>query len=121
MEKPEIIAGIKQAIERGYSLEQAKKSFLNAGYNPKDVEDSSRALGGISTKIPTIPQFSTTTSIIQQNQIITREKPKRRWLIILVIILALLFLALLGVLSGLIFYPDKTKEIITRILPFLKI
>ena len=35
----EILAGIKNAIERGYSLEQAVQSFINAGYNAMEVRN----------------------------------------------------------------------------------
>ena len=44
MEKAEIIAGLRSALARGYSLEFAKKSFVNAGYNSQDVEDSAALL-----------------------------------------------------------------------------
>lgn len=52
MQKPEIIAGIKNALSKGYSLEQAKKSFINSGYNPSDVEDSARSFSGVISNIP---------------------------------------------------------------------
>jgi len=52
MEKKEIISGLKQAVERGYSLEQAKQSFLNAGYAPEDVEDSAKSMGGVLSQMP---------------------------------------------------------------------
>ena len=56
MEKPELIAGLKQALERGYSLEQAMQSFKNAGYGSRDVEDSARSLRGVLSTIPlTVP------------------------------------------------------------------
>ncbi len=40
MEKSDIIAGLRSALNRGYSLDFAKKSFINAGYNSSDIEDS---------------------------------------------------------------------------------
>lgn len=45
MEEPELIAGLKNAVDRGYSLELAVQSFINAGYNRQDIEDSARSLG----------------------------------------------------------------------------
>ena len=39
----ELIAGLKNAMERGQSLEQAEQSFISAGYNPEEV----RAAGDI--------------------------------------------------------------------------
>ena len=51
MQKEEIIGGLKNGLEKGYSLEQVKASFINAGYNPRDVEDSASFIssGGVLT------------------------------------------------------------------------
>jgi len=38
MVREDIIAGLKNAIERGYSLELAKQSFISAGYPLAEVE-----------------------------------------------------------------------------------
>lgn len=35
--KDEIAAGLRNALEREQSLEQATQSFVNAGYNPHEV------------------------------------------------------------------------------------
>jgi len=44
---------LRSALTRGYSLEFAKKSFVNSGYNLQDVEDSASILvsgaGGVSS------------------------------------------------------------------------
>ncbi|MEK6918893.1 MAG: hypothetical protein AABW73_02530 [Nanoarchaeota archaeon] len=75
MEKAEIMAGLKSALSRGYSLEFSKKSFINAGYSSQDVDDSAAALmaGGSSIansrpappsgsyQAPSIPQSSPST------------------------------------------------------------
>ncbi len=76
MERPEIIDGLKNAVDRGYSIELAVSSFLNAGYNKQDVLDSAKFLGGslltLEPKIqqtPQIPQqsFQQTPQIPQQS------------------------------------------------------
>lgn len=36
----ELSGGIKNALERGESLESIKRSFINAGYNPKEVGEA---------------------------------------------------------------------------------
>jgi len=58
MEREDIIAGLKQAVSRGESLEKAKLSFINAGYPEKDVEDSANAIknsvSSIEINLPTI-------------------------------------------------------------------
>ncbi|MFH1307373.1 MAG: hypothetical protein ABIH72_00800 [archaeon] len=42
---PEIVEGLKNAIERGYSLDLAKQSFINSGYARQEVEEAASALG----------------------------------------------------------------------------
>ncbi len=37
MAKEEIIAGLKNAVSRGESVQQASQSFINAGYNSQEV------------------------------------------------------------------------------------
>jgi len=40
MAKQALVAALKNAVERGYSIEEAKKSLLNAGYNTLDIEEA---------------------------------------------------------------------------------
>ena len=40
MVREDIVAGLRNAIERGYSLEQAKQSFVSAGYPRAEVEEA---------------------------------------------------------------------------------
>ena len=42
--RDEIAAGLKNAIERGYSLDSAARSFINAGYNPAEVKAAAESL-----------------------------------------------------------------------------
>ncbi len=49
--KDELVSGLKNAIERGSSLEQAIQSFLNAGYSPTDVSDAARFVSSGATSI----------------------------------------------------------------------
>ena len=52
MQKEEIIAGLKTAIEHGESLEKAKQTFINAGYNPREIEEAAASMGGFLTSFP---------------------------------------------------------------------
>jgi len=45
MVKEDIADGLKNAIEHGASLEQAKMSFMAAGYNKNEVEEASKQIG----------------------------------------------------------------------------
>jgi len=69
MEKPEIVAGIQNAIARGSSMDSAIQSFVNAGYNLRDVEDSARALGAsIPNERLMTPKTQATNESSQQVQ-----------------------------------------------------
>jgi len=47
--KDEIVAGMRNALARGQSLEQAARSFINAGYNPQEVKAATQTLSsGVS-------------------------------------------------------------------------
>ena len=71
MPKEEIIAGLKQAVSRGSTLGKAKQSFINAGYNPEEVEEAASFLGtGTITKYT---QFQKPQQKIQSQE--TKQKP----------------------------------------------
>ena len=42
--KEDILNGLKNALSRGESLQQAMQSFYNAGYELKDIEEAAREL-----------------------------------------------------------------------------
>lgn len=126
MQKEEIIGGLKNALEKGYSLEQAKISFINAGYNPRDVEDSASfiASGGVLT-MPAVnvapimkvsdlsggqPAPSASTSPAQQLPVMQRKteiKPKKsRRTFVIVLLLSVVLSLLLGILFSTIFARD---------------
>ena len=44
MANEDILGGLKSALTRGYSLEEAMVSFYNAGYKKEDIEDAAREL-----------------------------------------------------------------------------
>lgn len=44
MTNNEILEGLKTAIERNYTLEQAMMSFFNAGYKKEEIEEAARFL-----------------------------------------------------------------------------
>lgn len=44
MVNDEIVWGIKNALDRGESLQNAMMSFFNAGYDKKEIEDAARTL-----------------------------------------------------------------------------
>lgn len=53
--REELEAGLKNAIERGSSLEEAVQSFINAGYNPVEVKEAANNLNGITNIVNSNP------------------------------------------------------------------
>lgn len=47
--REDILGGLKNAAERGESIENAKSSFVNAGYSSEDVEEAAKALSAKPT------------------------------------------------------------------------
>ncbi len=48
----EILSGLKNAKERGFSLEQAMQSFINAGYDAREVREAGDILSRGFTPLP---------------------------------------------------------------------
>lgn len=61
----ELIAGLKNALARGESLEKAKQSFLNAGYKPEEVEAASLGMSQ-NQPIQSQPQVAPTQPLVPQ-------------------------------------------------------
>jgi hypothetical protein len=68
MQRSDLVSGLKNTIERGYSFELAIQSFVNAGYSKQDVEDSARSLGYTGGVISRLPEMSSSSQQIQQTQ-----------------------------------------------------
>ncbi len=69
MIRPEIIAGLRNSLDRGVNLEKAISSFINAGYSERDVIDSAKM-------IQTEHLIETREQQIQQEAEIPVKKPK---------------------------------------------
>ena len=108
MPKEEIIAGLKQAIERGYNLEQAKQSFINAGYSREEVEEAASSFGGVTTQYPQIqqplqqptqppsklpPQPQQPSQQLPQQKIKKQKKSKKIIFLIIILIFLIILLA----------------------------
>jgi len=50
MVREDIVGGLKNAIERGESVQEAKNSFLFAGYLQKDVEEAAASLEKVNVQ-----------------------------------------------------------------------
>lgn len=132
MSSKEIVEGLRNAIQRGYSLEQAKQSFINAGFNREEVESAAASLVGISnsfvqqqpiqqqTQQPRMPQLPANvpqpkmsmpeikplpTSVYQK-----AESHKSMGLIIFLVIVLIL---LLGVLAASFIFKEQILNLIS--------
>ncbi|MFA6023407.1 MAG: hypothetical protein WC781_04950 [Candidatus Pacearchaeota archaeon] len=72
--REDIIVAIKNAVERGYSLEQARQVLVNSGYNIGDINEAYNYLTGGVMPQP-ISQPSQNPSI-QQSQIPSLPEPQ---------------------------------------------
>ncbi|MEK6891435.1 MAG: hypothetical protein AABX03_04850, partial [Nanoarchaeota archaeon] len=67
----DIIAGIKNAVERGYSIDEAKTSLINAGYSVDEINEAvNYVTGGVTLKdiIPKSQPQSQTSNAFQINK-----------------------------------------------------
>lgn len=117
--KEEISSGIKNAIERGSSLEKAVQSFINAGYNPDEVNQAAAMVSQSTSEIivqsnplkSNIPNSNPTPVPAQNTEnsktivipsTIPLDKPKHHNRLI-IILLVVLFLLASGIISLIMF------------------
>jgi FtsZ-interacting cell division protein ZipA len=121
MVRQDIVSGLKNAVERGYSLEQAKATLINSGYQIKDVDEAANYLtGGLGTEEPqtneqieqqsvehTIehpeqPQQQVQQQMIQQQMEYHEPKKKGKKTVLIILLIFLLLILVAGL--GLAFY-----------------
>ena len=112
----ELTSGLKNALERGETLEKAKQSFINAGYKSEKIEAASQKMPATTPKVTkplaspiktTIPAKSktTTTSKLAPTTPVQQKKLSKKLIITLTSIVAFIFItaAILGILWNKIF------------------
>jgi len=112
MNSIEILAGFKNALERGQSLEQAKISFLNAGYSQHAIDEASQLLLQGTTQYIVPASSSQLSSIPQQAQQQIQQPKKSKTGLILLIIAILLILG--AVMGFIILFWDEISKIINQ-------
>lgn len=91
----ELIGGLKNALEKGENLENAKQSFINAGYKKEDVEKASHQVHQAYSSTEQVQKHPEKQQP-QKEQNKLPEQPKKsnkKLYIILAIISALILLA----------------------------
>ena len=142
MTKEEIAGGLKNAMERGYSLEQAVQSFINSGYNPDEVREAANLItqGGVSSIIqpavtaqaissqqtplfteegvpqPPQPSQETFAATASVGSVVAAEvvkaKPKKKWLVIALVVL---LAVLAGSIIALTLFRDQIIKLISGV------
>lgn len=106
--KNDLAAGIKNAMEKGESLEIAKKTFLNAGYNSQEVDEAVKIVSsGVSdivyqTELPkgSKQQSNQTARVVLPELPPTKKKTEKSkiFIIALIILNAVILLGAVGYL-----------------------
>ncbi|MCU0642469.1 MAG: hypothetical protein MUF61_02735 [archaeon] len=76
MQKEDIIAGLKQALARGESKEEAVQSFVNAGYSAADINDAAATvLSSAQEKPKPLPQSTPVANAASTGSVQQLPKP----------------------------------------------
>lgn len=134
MVNTEILEGLRTALSRGYSLEQAMMSFYNSGYKKEEIEEAAKALYSSTHNKPVqqkptqepamqkptekkFPQVQVSkeqqraipqkvTSPMKKSTVSTYEAPKKsNKTTTIILLISLLFL--LGLLSAIFIFRDE--------------
>ena len=106
----EILAGLKGAIERGFQLDEAVQSFINAGYSPAEVNESASLISRGFAALPSLPKES---SISKEEPLKKGFPSKIKWIIIILAVLVVLGVAI----SLLLFKNQFLGAVIDPIFP----
>jgi len=109
MARQDLVAALKNALERGYSIQEAKNSLLNAGYNRTDIEEAAKKietskfpkktpqpLTNILPKLQAYPQKGTPTkkpfikTPDSYTPLFSKSKKKSHLLIIIIILIVII-------------------------------
>ncbi|MEK6898483.1 MAG: hypothetical protein AABW79_00105 [Nanoarchaeota archaeon] len=120
--REDILGGLKNALERGSSLEEAIRSFTNAGYIEKEVREAATFIQSsglqVSQQAPTKKfnpldfthrpqaqnqQVFQQNQQMQQKQIQTQYVPRRNIPWMLIILLSILGLLIITLMASLVF------------------
>jgi len=101
MARQDLVASIRNAVERGYSLEQARQSLINSGYSEEVNNAVNYLTSGFGELEPANPydQLPETSTSQETEQKIKIEKPKKRsqfsWKLLSIIIFLLIIVGFL--------------------------
>ncbi|MBX4196831.1 hypothetical protein KW805_04550 [Candidatus Pacearchaeota archaeon] len=123
--RDEILAGLKNAMERGSSVDDAVNSFINAGYNAMEVREAAKALTGDTTstiispqepvtqksKYPLPPSQSIPPPVISRP---LQSQPRKKNMVLIVFLLLILFI-LVGAIIFVLVKGDAITEYLSSL------
>lgn len=99
--REEIIAGLRNAIERGQSIQQAMQSMINAGYQASEIQEASNYVNlgatGAMQQVPKNYIKPSQTTSTEQTTTQTNTPPKSSSKTKVIVLSIILFLLLIGV------------------------
>lgn len=129
--REDIVGGLRNALERGASLEQAIRSFMNAGYAETDVRDAAKLLeGGAITfalqqptrGAPALPQAlpRAQPQPVKQQPVMMQnafqvQRPTQRPSLLIIILCIILLLSIASFVFSLMF-KKEIADFLTRLL-----
>ncbi len=105
-----LVGGLKNALERGETIEKAKQTFINAGYKPEEVAAAAQKVPATTSKVNVSEKVPIKTPISKKVKVKTPKAPgqkqiSKKFTIILIslALLAVIGLVLIGVFWNKIF------------------
>lgn len=98
-----LIGGLKNALERGESIEKAKQSFINAGYKPEEVTAAAQKVPATTSKINTSPVAPTKTASASQPLPAVSGQKKQISKKFTIILISLAVVVIIGIIFAVIF------------------
>lgn len=92
----ELVGGLKNALERGETIQKAKQTFLNAGYTSEEIESASRNLSPIPSQNPKDSNLSQPSSSINSLPITSKSFKKqtsKKLIILLVVVMVTILIS----------------------------
>jgi hypothetical protein len=117
--REEIVAGIRNGLARGQSLEKAAQSMMNAGYNPQEVKAAVQSVSGGASSLVNFNSETKNSTPVQTVPPKTEEKispprlptvgtvkksDNKNWLVILLVFLLII---IIGAIGYLVYYLTK--------------
>ena len=105
----DIIGGVKNALERGQSLQEVKQSFLNSGYRSEEIEAAVQMVPQITSKISKLlvgaePSKDSKKKMAKERKVKNKEEPEEKAGASKGLVIGLIIMSLLVVGGGIFMF-----------------